>query len=292
MYNKIAIVRKIDDGMASSVSELADTIHLYGEKKNIPVFDYHLGTDLLSTDEDILFVSLGGDGTLLYAADLSMQYTNAGVVGFNLGNLGFLTEDVGNHKAVLVFIAHVMKHDLEFVKPDPRMMLECVIHRDGMRHWDGTDRFYAMNEITLYTSLRNFVDTKVAINSMLACTYGGNGAAVTTATGSTALGLSAGGAIINPSATVMQVVPLLPHKVAKQPIVTSGRDDILLRAQTSVRTQKLYVLADSRQLIQVDYEKDQRFLDVSVRRADKDVMIWRPKSWNFFDVLSRKMEWH
>jgi len=89
----------------------------------------------------------------------------------------------------------------------------------------------------------------------------------------------------------MQIVPLLPHKVAKQPIITSGRDEVILRAETNGRTKKLYVLADSRQISELDYDKGETFIDVVVRRAKQDVTLWRPRHWNFFNVLSDKMMW-
>jgi len=315
MYDCLAIVRKVDDGMAPPVNELANVIHEYGKVRNLPVFDHHLGTNLPRKPGNVLFVSLGGDGTLLYAAHRSMEYgSESGIVGFNLGRLGFLTEEIDKtlnnesfqrvpndvlkesitHDAIFAFLDAIVNNDKAKVKPDTRMMLQAVVWVGGMRV-DGdtpSDVHYAMNEITLYTSLRNFMDTKVAINSQLVGTYGGNGAAVTTSTGSTALGLSAGGSIINPSATVMQIVPLLPHKVAKQPIITSGRDEIILRSNTTPRTKKMYVLADSRQVAELDYGNGEEFVDVAISRAKKDVTLWRPTDWNFFDVLSQKMGWH
>ena len=315
MYDKIAIVRKIDDGMAPPVNELAQVVSRYGKLNNIPVFDHHMGTNLPNFAMDVLFVSLGGDGTMLYTANTSMQYENTGIIGFNLGNLGFLTEEIDkpvNHEvfqrvpnpvvskayiedAIFDFLDAIFDGSTADVKPDTRMMLEVSVHRDGMELFNangGSRNFYAMNEVTVYTSLRNFITTTVAVNSMPVGRFGGNGVTVTTATGSTALGLSAGGAIISPNTNVMQIVPLLPHKVATQPVITTGRDEIIIRAETSSRSKQIYALTDSRQVTRLNYDNNEQFLDVKVTRAKKDVTIWRPATWNFFDVLSQKMGWN
>jgi len=292
MYDKIAIVRKIGNGLDPVVDDLAHIVATYGEDYNIPVYDHHLGTNLPEDAMDVLFVSLGGDGTLIYTAQVSMQYDNASIVGFNLGNLGFLTEDIMVGESTRNYIYTYLDaifNGQDTVKADKRMMLSSHVYID--RRLVASDPFHAMNEITLYTSLRNFIDTDVAINGLEVGTYGGNGATVTTSTGSTALGLSAGGALISPQTYVMQIVPLLPHKVAKQPIITSGNDSIRLRSEVSHRSQKLYVLADSRQICELDYGKDEHVVDVVIKKARKDVVIWRPQAWNFFNVLAQKMDW-
>jgi len=310
MYDKIAIVRKIDDGMSPPVNALAEVISSYGAKRGISVYDHHEGTNLPNGASDVLFVSLGGDGTLLYAANVSMQYDNASIVGFNLGNLGFLTDEIDkatNNESfrrvpneviaqssirdrIFEYLDDILIGDTKKVKQDVRMMLD-------MRYWiDGglayPEHHYAMNEITVYTSVRNFMYTTAAVNGMPVSKFGGNGVAVTTSTGSTALGFSAGGAIISPDTQVMQIVPLLPHKAARQPIITSGANEILLRSQVSSRTRKMYLLADSRQVFELDYDNDQTYIDITVKRAKKTVTLWRPANWNFFDVLSQKMDWN
>lgn len=294
-YHSIAIIRKIGDENSSPVNDFAAMVHEYAQKRNIVVFD----NDVPVYERYVLFVSLGGDGTMLYSSKLSVKHYGSAVVGINLGNLGFLTEDIEtlaskdhslsyteglpvlHKKSLFAFLDAIMRHDLETVKRDRRMVLDITV---------GGEKHIAVNEVTLFASLQHFMSTTVAVNSMPVGKYNGNGVLVSTATGSTALGLSAGGAIISPNARVMQVVPILSHRVDKQPIITSGEDMVILRADVNERMNELFVLADSREIFRKEYTPgNSSFVDVMVTAHPVDVNIWRPVNWNFFYVLSQKM---
>ena len=67
---------------------------------------------------------------------------------------------------------------------------------------------------------------KILINDQIVAEQFGSGVLIATATGSTAMSLSAGGAIVSPSTNIMQIVPIVPHSLSARPIITTGRDKI------------------------------------------------------------------
>jgi NAD+ kinase len=284
MFESIAIVRKIDDN--ESVDEIAYAIYAYGVSKSIVVHEYEQGT-LQSSDSNVLFVALGGDGTMLYASKESLKYDDSSVVGFNYGNLGFLVDNVPSLQTFFDGILNYYKGGTpteEAVKKDERMVLDV---------WVGDNHFIAMNEVVLSTGqLGPPFKHNVFINDNFVATQFGSGVLVSTSTGSTAMALSAGGAIVSPSTNIMQVVPIIPHSLSSRPIVTSGRDNIILEAKLTNRISELTTTIDGQV---VDSHTvcglNSCIYVIQVSKHKKNVVIWRPKDWNFFGVLSQKMGW-
>lgn len=283
-YSSIAIVRKIGEEHTDRVDSMATQIHEYGRVRGIKVFD----NNIPPYESHVLFVSLGGDGTMLHAAKQTTQHPSSAIVGINLGNLGFLTDDLTSipynldtSDRLTYLLDKVIERDNTAVKADKRMLLDITI---------GKQKFVAMNEVTLYAPLQHFVTTTVAVNSMPVGKYSGNGIIVTTATGSTALGLSAGGAIVSPNTKIMQIIPILPHQTNRQPIIVSGDDEIILRVNVTERMNELSVLADSRPIFHKEYVNGgDNILDVGVIGCLREVVIWRPIDWNFFYVIAKKI---
>jgi NAD+ kinase len=287
MFNSIAIVRKIDDN--DSVDEIAASLRTYALSKGMDVHEYEQGT-LSSADSDVLFVALGGDGTMLYASKESLKYDNSSVVGFNYGNLGFLVDNVHSMQDFFDGILNYYNGGTpiaDAVKRDERMVLDV---------WIGDKHFIAMNEVVLSTGQLGppFVHN-VFINDGFVAKQFGSGVLVSTSTGSTAMALSAGGAIVSPSTNIMQIVPIIPHSLSSRPIITSGRDDIILEAKLTNRITELTTtidgqLVDTHNVSQLTSLNSSNY-NVQVNKHKKNVTIWRPNDWNFFNVLSQKMGW-
>ena len=287
MFNSIAIIRKIDD--SDSVKYTADSIFAYGKNNYIPVHDYERGT-LPQDASDVLFVALGGDGTMLYASKESLKYEHSSVVGFNYGQLGFLVDDIFSLDTFFNSILNWEKGGTpvaEAVKKDERMVLDVFVN---------DEHFVAMNEVVLSTGQLGppFV-SNVFINNNFVAKQFGSGVLASTSTGSTAMALSAGGAIISPSTNIMQVVPIIPHSLNSRPIITSGRDKISLEAKLTNRVTELTATIDgqivnSHNVSQL-HSPNRCVYVIKVSKHPKSVTIWRMANWNFFEVLSTKMGW-
>jgi len=162
-----------------------------------------------------LIVALGGDGTILRAMH---EFTSNEVplLGAKFGRLGFLSgapagELIEAVKAVLQGRAQVEKRALLQVKA-----------------WSGDEllaTYCALNEAVLgrHTDAQ-VVSTRLSINGHTVYQLRGDGIIVSTATGSTAYALSAGGPILSPESRAMALVPLASHTLINRSIVTAPKD--------------------------------------------------------------------
>ena len=160
-----------------------DTDYRYTDARQIP------------TDTECIIV-LGGDGTLIQAAR-DVNKTNIPLLGVNIGTLGYLTD--ADRSTVYEALNCCMQDTYEI---DTRMMLSGTIYRDGEPVFENT----ALNDIVISRcgTLR-VIDFDVHVNGEYLNSYSADGVIVSTATGSTAYSLSAGGPIIQPNAQMMMI---------------------------------------------------------------------------------------
>jgi NAD+ kinase len=161
---------------------------------------------IVATDEDPdLVVSLGGDGTMLRAAQVA-HGADAPLLGVNLGTMGYLTEvDAGDELAALEKII-----DGSFVMEE-RMMLRCECAGGS---------YVGLNEVLVErTSRHRLVRLRVKIGGEALGEFNADGVIVATPTGSTAYALSAGGPIVSPRAQCLVLVPVSAHTMAARPFV-------------------------------------------------------------------------
>lgn len=172
-----------------------------------------------------LVVSLGGDGTLLRAAQTA-HACNALIVGVNFGSLGFLTEvEAGHERAALEAIL-----DGAF-SVEERMMLKCEVAGSG----DKTERHVGLNEVLVErTDRHRLVRLDVRVSGERLATFNADGVIVASPTGSTAYALSAGGPIISPRAKALVVVPVSPHMIFSRAVVLAPDDSVEIEVAGSV----------------------------------------------------------
>jgi NAD+ kinase len=161
----------------------------------------------VSEERPDLVVSLGGDGTMLRAAQVAHR-ADAPLLGVNLGTLGYLTEvDAGGEKAAL---ERVVEGDYEL---EERMMLRCDVG-------DGAAGNVGLNEVLVERSSRHrLVRLNVRLGGERLAAFNADGVIVATPTGSTAYALSAGGPIVSPRAQCMVLVPVSAHMIFSRPFV-------------------------------------------------------------------------
>lgn len=163
---------------------------------------------------DCVFV-IGGDGTLIRAAR-ELRSHGVPLLGINMGTLGYLTEvEIQNVEEAL--------HQVLFAEPivEERMMLKGVLNQEK----EGI----ALNDIVLsrVTGIR-MIRFKVYVNGELLNTYQADGVIVSTPTGSTAYNLSAGGPIVEPTASMIVITPICSHALNTSSIVLSAEDVITI----------------------------------------------------------------
>jgi NAD+ kinase len=231
---------------------------------------------LLDQVEDCdLLVVLGGDGTMLRAAQL-LQGRPTPVLGVNLGTLGYLTEFGDNELADVLDEVLAGKHGL-----DRRLQLECSIVRDGVETW----RALALNDMVITSPLARLVEMECWVDGEFVTCYRADGLVVSTPTGSTAYNLSAGGPLLMPLTPAIVVNPICPHTLTNRPLVMpdSVRVELALRSD---RVPAVAVTVDG----QVGHELSSQDR-VIVQRSPSTFNLVLPRDRSYFEVLRRKLRW-
>ena len=136
-------------------------------------------------------LSIGGDGTLLNVCRRVYEQT-VPVCGINFGTVGFLIDiELDEIETKLQKILDKEYHIEE------RLMLSGYVVHHGKKSYKGS----AVNDIVVTKGgLARMLRFGLSINDTRIANYKADGLIVSTATGSTAYSLSAGGPIVNPHA--------------------------------------------------------------------------------------------
>jgi NAD+ kinase len=218
-------------------------------------------------------IVLGGDGTMLHAADLT-HGTEIPLLGVNLGRVGFLAELERDDVAHAV--ARLASGDYT---TEERGTLEVVIvHPDGSR-----ETGWALNEATLErANLRRTLEVSVEVDGRPLSTFGCDGVIVATATGSTAHAFSAGGPVLWPNVDALLFVPLAAHALFSRPLVVGPSSSFAVVVSEQSESEAQLVLDGARAL---EVHKGGR---VEVRRADHVVRLARMSDAPFTERLVQK----
>ena len=174
-------------------------------------FDLVLDTDGVDLAGVEIAVVLGGDGTILRAAELT-RGTDIPLLGVNLGHVGFLAEsereDIGEA------VRRLAARDYEV---EERTTLDVSVTVPG---GTGPATDWALNEATVEKADRSrMIEVVVEVDGRPLSTFGCDGVVMSTATGSTAHAFSAGGPVVWPDVDAMLMVPLSAHALFARPLV-------------------------------------------------------------------------
>jgi NAD+ kinase len=175
-----------------------------------------------------LVIVLGGDGSLLRAAELSRP---AGVplIGVNHGHVGFLAEAEPDGLADVVDRVVARQYLVE-----ERMTVDVTVRGNG----SAIASTWALNEATVEKAARErMIELIVEVDGRPLSRWGCDGVVFSTPTGSTAYAFSAGGPVVWPEVEAMLLVPISPHALFAPPMVVSPRSvlavELIVRAETA-----------------------------------------------------------
>ena len=231
-----------------------------------------LGKDVSEKDLELVVV-LGGDGTILKAAEL-VRESQTPLLGINLGHVGFLAESEKNQ--ISSTIARVVEKDY-LVKE--RLTLDVVVKLEGKEVY----RTWALNEATVEKSAgERMLEVVVEVDGRPLSSFGCDGIVMSTPTGSTAYAFSAGGPVVWPSVDALLMVPLSAHALFARPLVISPSS--LLAVDVLQRSAGAGVLwCDGRRSTELPAGAR-----VEVRKSDKPVRLARLRQGPFTDRLVKK----
>ena len=222
-------------------------------------------------EEARLLVTIGGDGTLLRAAQLAAPH-GIPLFGINTGRLGFLTEMDGDDAA----LAHLTDIFADGFEIDERTALQVSLRGRT---------FFALNDVVVSRTLPHMTPFSLFIDGKEAARVPADGIVVATPTGSTAYSLSAGGPIVAPDVEAFVVTALLPHTLFSRPLV--------------VPTSSTIVIAGDAETSGIALEADGQVVDtlqpgerVVVTRYARKVRFARRETLDFFALLEGKLRWN
>jgi NAD+ kinase len=178
-----------------------------------------VAADAHAADGVELVIVLGGDGTLLRAAELAHS-TGAPVLGVNLGRIGFLAE-VDEHELDAAMVA-VAERSYQI---DERMTI------DVRASYNGTElaRTWALNEASVEKATREkILEVVLEVDGRPVSEFGCDGVLCATPTGSTAYAFSAGGPVVWPAVQALLLVPSNAHALFARPLVVSPESAVAL----------------------------------------------------------------
>lgn len=219
-----------------------------------------------------LVLALGGDGTLLRAAELARPL-RAPVIAINLGRVGFLAEAEADRLDEV--LAAIIAKDYTQTE---RMTVDVVIEHNGKV----IDTCWALNEISVEKTTRErILDVVVEVDGRGVSAFGCDGVLCATPTGSTAYAFSAGGPIVWPDVEALLVVPSNAHALFSRPMVVSPHSTVSIHIDPSGH--EAIVACDGRRTHEVPPGGK-----VHVRRGAQSVAMIRLGDQSFTDRLVAK----
>ncbi len=220
-----------------------------------------------------MILAFGGDGTLLYIAK-TLENFNIPILGINAGHLGFLTEITPEELPNIIHDLVQNKYTVE-----KRIMIEAVTDTNGSEH------LLAVNDIFIDKSnYERTIKLALTINDKFCHTYVANGIIVSTATGSTAYSLSAGGPIMYPTIENLLISPVYPHTLSARPMVIPGDFTIAIELQSG--PDEVPISADGHVVTILKPGSK-----VLIRKCPNFLNLVHLPSHSFFNVLQSKLGW-
>lgn len=275
MFKHVTIVPKLNAPDSRRVQEVVDSVTIAAKDANLDV-GFH-------RDAETIIVAIGGDGTMLEAMRASAT-TGAACLGINLGRVGFLTDI-----------------NIETMTPYAFHNLLVGIFSGWINTWveerrllsglgsDSPWSVLAGNEISVSTKESDsMICYRLKIGNMIAGVHRANSIMVSTATGSTAYSLSAGGSLMMPDLSSMQIVPVAPLTLTSRPIVVPSHHDVTIEAWGG----PIAVRFDGSHHTDSDQPYTKAYpYSIQISSYASPARLLHLEGWNYFDVLTQKLGW-
>lgn len=227
----------------------------------------------LAREVDLLLV-FGGDGTMLRVVR-EIQGAKTPVLGINLGRLGFLT--LVPSQNLRQALEQIWKN--EFVL-ESRSLIEASRVTGGCEV-----TLCALNDIVISRgAVSRMIELDVEVDGLELTRYRCDGLIVSSPTGSTAYSLSAGGAIISPSADVFAITPICPHTLSNRSVIIGLSSTVKVR----VISEKVETTVTADGQVQEDLATGDV---ITIRRSRRAIRLLHPGGISFFETVRQKLHW-
>ncbi|MCF7796272.1 MAG: NAD(+)/NADH kinase [Lentisphaeria bacterium] len=257
---------KDSDHSVNILDSFAAAIQLENDIEHIPEHTVPDNIDMI--------LSIGGDGTLLSAAQ-SVMKRPIPILGVNLGSLGFLT---GLERDWRSNLAEVLAGHYTV---EERMVLNC-----RQMNADGKDvTFWGLNDVVIERGeYFNMLAMQVHVNGRYLNTYSADGLILATPTGSTAYNLATGGPILDPGLEAIIITPIAPHTLSVRPIVLPADARIEIKLVKPEQKGRIYIDGKVWQPLNA---RD----SLRIRTSSYRIKLVTLPGLTFYDKLREKFHW-
>lgn len=263
---------------------IAEELQKYLKERNYEAELFPLSRDLVEYDFSCceLAVTLGGDGTVLYAA---RHCAPSGIPVFpiNLGQFGFIAGISRN--AWKEKLDDFLAGNLPLAE---RSLIKVIVKRkeDNGAEMAAVFSATALNDAVIKVAgAAQIAELSVSCNNEPFGHIRSDGIVVATPTGSTAYSAAAGGPIVDPDLDVLVFSPICPFSLSSRPIVMHQSAKIAITVLPS-RGARLLLSCDGQNgfpLLEDDI--------VEICRADSKVLLAGCGSKVFYTALKSKLNW-
>jgi NAD+ kinase len=240
---------------------------------NVSIFDLRQQKDLSPYTADLAIV-FGGDGAILRAAR-QMGYHQVPVLGVNLGKLGFLA-DLSPEELRECFPQVVRGH----YRVTRHLMYECLVESPGGNH-----SFLGLNEVVVHKGPPfHLLDLDLRVDEEVASRFSLDGLILSTAVGSTAHSLSAGGPILGQELPAFVITPICPHTLTNRPLVDSADKTYTITLVS--RSADAVLILDGQECLPVT-SADR----ITVRKAPVTFGLVKVPGRTYYQTLRDKLRW-
>ena len=268
------LVRAVREHNASVIFER----EFYDLLQEHHVLDYGYETFSSHTDLDDdtnFFVSIGGDGTMLRAANF-VKSKNIPIIGVNTGRLGFLANVQQDAIGFLIPLLFSNQYTLS-----RRTLLQLDETTEAAGHFDVN---FALNEITISRkNSTSMITAETYINDEYLATYWADGIIISTPTGSTGYNLSCGGPIITPDSNCLVITPIAPHNLTTRPLIINDRSKIRMKV---ISREPEFLLSLDSETATINNESH-----IEISLANHTVNMVEFPSVTFLKTLRSKLLW-
>ncbi len=227
----------------------------------------------LARKVDLLLV-FGGDGTMLRAAR-EIAGCQTPLLGVNIGSLGFLTAVSSDELGAA--LQQVWKGEFTY---ESRALLEATGRCEG-----GPLAQRALNDFVITRGIASrLIELEVRIDGDPLTRYRCDGLIVSSPTGSTAYSLAAGGAVVFPTAEVLELTPICPHTLSNRSLIVPLTASI----EVCVGSEKPETIlsADGQVVTELAFGDLLKFV-----RSRRSVRLMHLAGSSFCQTLRRKLHW-
>lgn len=247
---------------------------------NVRVVLDRIAADLIGADSGVareeiaeysdIIILIGGDGTFLSVAGTAVE-AQIPVGGFNLGNLGFLTE--------------LNKDKMEESLNEVFFGRPSISHRKLLQIDFKGEKYIALNDVVAHTgNIARLITLRLHIDGHHVAEVSGDGIIVSTPTGSTAYSLACGGPILTPNVNGTVITPISPHSLTFRPFIVP--EDSRISVKLESENAEVCITMDGQKVIPMATGES---FEVSIYGKELKMIV--SKSLNYFKLLNEKLNW-